>query len=160
MNYQSIAESTPVFGALREDTLRYLFQVAEKVSVPKGCFFFKQGDGCDGMYILTRGRVAIVKIARGRHRVLRDLSAGDCFGELSLIDFCARSASSLAVEDCEAILVSNDNLYDVYRYDAEQYTLMLMNMGRELCRRLRSADERLMRLAPPMPEAKRPNALA
>lgn len=160
MNYQSIAESTPVFGALREDTLRYLFQVAGKVSVSKGRFFFKQGDGCNGMYILTRGRVAIVKIAQGRHRVLRDLSVGDCFGELSLIDLCARSASALAIEDCEAIVLSNDNLYDVYRYDAEQYTLMVMNMGRELCRRLRTADERLMGLTSSTPKENRHGAPA
>ena len=66
-------------------------------------------------------------------------------GEVALIDFCPRSASVLADEDCTAIELSSSDLRAVYNRDLKQYALIYMNMGRELGRRLREADERLFR---------------
>ena len=36
-------------------------------------------------------------------------------------------------------------LQQVYRHDPQQYTMIHMNMGREVSRRLREADQRLLR---------------
>jgi CRP/FNR family transcriptional regulator, cyclic AMP receptor protein len=59
------------------------------------------------------------------------------------MDHCPRSASVRAVEDCVAIHISAANLYQVYAQDLKQFALMQMNMGREVCRRLREADNML-----------------
>ena len=62
---------------------------------------------------------------------------------MAVMDHCARSASVRAVEDCSAIQISAATLYRVYALDLKQFALIQMNMGREVCRRLRDADERL-----------------
>lgn len=49
----------------------------------------------------------------------------------------------MATEDCRAIKLSTDVLYQVYEQQPDQYLLMLMNMAREISRRLRRADEHL-----------------
>ena len=61
------------------------------------------------------------------------------------MDLSPRSASVLAVEDCTAIELSSANLYKVYERDIEQFALIQMNLGREVSRRLREADDRLFR---------------
>jgi CRP-like cAMP-binding protein len=62
---------------------------------------------------------------------------------MAVMDHCPRSASVHAVEDCTAIRISSANLYQVYAQDLKQFALIQMNMGREVCRRLRDADSRL-----------------
>ncbi len=62
---------------------------------------------------------------------------------MAVMDHCARSASVRAVEDCAAICISAANLYQVYARDLKQFALIQMNMGREVSRRLREADNRL-----------------
>ena len=62
---------------------------------------------------------------------------------MAVMDHCPRSASVRAVEDCVAINISAANLYQVYAQDLKQFALMQMNMGREVCRRLRKPDNML-----------------
>ena len=63
--------------------------------------------------------------------------------EEELMDFCRRSAAVLADEDCVALELTPADLRHVGAQDLEQFAMIYMNMGRELCRRLRAADERL-----------------
>ncbi len=72
---------------------------------------------------------------------MANLHEGDCFGEMSLIDLGPRTASVLAIEDCSAIKLSNVNILKIYQKDLEQFTLIQMNIGREISRRLRHMDE-------------------
>jgi CRP/FNR family cyclic AMP-dependent transcriptional regulator len=139
----SLLQRMPVFGGIREDILKFLLELSPIVSVPQGQFFFHQGDRADSMFVLERGKVAILKSWKGREYLLHYRQTGDCFGEMALIDLCPRSASVLAVEDCSAIEVSSTTLYRIYEKDLEQLALIYMNMGREVSRRLREADERL-----------------
>ena len=37
-------------------------------------------------------------------------------------------------------------MLELYQHDLEQFTLLQMNLGREVSRRLREADERLFRM--------------
>jgi CRP/FNR family cyclic AMP-dependent transcriptional regulator len=139
----SLLQRMPVFGGICEDILKFLLELSPLVSVPQSQFFFHQGDRADSMFVLERGKVAILKTWQGREYLLQHRHAGDCFGEMALIDLCPRSASVLAVEDCAAIEVSSTTLYRIYEKDLEQLALIYMNMGREVSRRLREADERL-----------------
>jgi CRP/FNR family cyclic AMP-dependent transcriptional regulator len=139
----SLLQRMPVFGGIREDILTFILDLSSKVSVPKGEFFFRQGDQADSMFVLERGKVAILKSWQEREYLLQHRHAGDCFGEVALIDLYPRSASVLAVEDCRAIEVSSTMLYRICEKDLEQLALIYMNMGREVSRRLREADERL-----------------
>ena len=96
------------------------------------------------MFVLEEGRVAILKSWEGCDYLLDHLGAGDCFGEMALIDMRPRSASVKAVEDCTAIEVPGAAFQAIYRVDLEQFTMIQMNMGREVSRRLRRADELLL----------------
>jgi CRP-like cAMP-binding protein len=132
-----------VFGGIRTEVLQFLLDLCPIVSVATNDFFFRESDKGDSMFVLEIGKVAVLKSWEGEDYLLRTLREGDCFGEMALIDHCPRSASVRAVEDCSAIQISAANLYRLYAQDLKQFALIQMNMGREVCRRLREADNML-----------------
>ena len=62
-------------------------------------------------------------------------------GKMALMDLHPRSASVHAVDACRAIEIRPGDLYELYERDCAQFALIQMNMGREICRRLRAADD-------------------
>ena len=133
-----------VFGAIRTDVLEFLLGLSRTTRVARGAYFFRQGDPGDVMFVLEAGAVDVLKEVSGHGPyVLRRLAAGDCFGEMALIDLAPRSASVCASQDCVAIEIGAADLLRLYEKDLEQFVLIQMNLGRELSRRLRDADERL-----------------
>ncbi len=133
----------PIFGAISDDTLKFLLERAKDVSVKKDDFFFRENDQGSSMFVLEEGRVAVLKSWVGQTKDLAYLNRGDCFGEMALIEMGARSASIQATEDCTAIELSIDILHKLSQHDLEQFTIIQMNMSREVCRRLRKADDLL-----------------
>jgi CRP/FNR family transcriptional regulator, cyclic AMP receptor protein len=140
-----LLQSMPVFGAIGEDTLQFLIEQARPRVVRAGAFFFHESDPAGSMFVLEAGRVAVVKHWRGRDHVVHRLAAGDCFGEMALMDLFPRSASVRAETDCHAIELAASDLLRLFERDAEQFALIQMNIGREVCRRLRATDELLFR---------------
>lgn len=139
-----------VFGALRADVLEFLLAESRTVALRRGEFFFRQGESGESMFVLEQGSVEILKERAGAEpHVIRALGAGDCFGEMALMDLAPRSASVRTLEDCVAIEISVATLLRLAQKDIEQFALIEMNMGRELSRRLREVDERLFPGAAP-----------
>ncbi len=138
-----LLQCMPIFGAIREDVLRFLLEQARVVSVAAGAYFFREGDEAQGMFVLEAGRVAVLKNWDGRKYKLHEFGRGDCFGEMALMDMMPRSASVKALLDCSAIELRPEHLMRLFELDAEQFALIQMNMGREVCRRLRATHERL-----------------
>jgi len=138
-----LLQGMPVFGAIREDALQFLLEQACEVVVRAGEFFFRENDQATSMFVLESGKAVVLKGWRGHDIELHRLRAGDCFGEMALMDLFPRSASVCATEVCRAIELSAADLLRLFERDAEQFALIQMNIGREVCRRLRATDERL-----------------
>src|SRR5215510_4335135 len=138
-----LLQRMPIFGGVRANILQFLLGLCALESVPKDEFFFREGDQADSMFVLEVGKATVLKSWRGQDCLLRTLKQGDCFGEMAVMDLCPRSASVRASEDCTAIRISAGNLYQVYSQDLKQFALIQMNMGREVCRRLRDSESRL-----------------
>jgi CRP/FNR family transcriptional regulator, cyclic AMP receptor protein len=136
----------PIFGALRDDTLAFLLGLMQPMAVRAGEVFFREGDAATGLYVLERGSASVYKGWEGQQVLLHRLQAGDCFGEMALMDLMPRSATVIADEDGDALRMDSDGLYGLCKHDLEQFALIQMNLGREVSRRLRAADDELFRL--------------
>ena len=145
----SVLSSVPAFGGLTIETLGFLLDRATPTEVDKGDYFFRQGDVGDAVYILETGRVAVEKQQGANRYLLRILEDGDCFGEIALLSVTKRTASIRAVESCLALRITNRHLRDLYAHDLEQFTLLVMNLGREVCRRFADVDKRLFEFVSP-----------
>ncbi len=133
----------PIFGGIEAGVLRLLVEQASSVRVPEGDYFFRQDDKAESMFVLEAGRVAIIKRWDGEEHLIARLGPGDCFGEMALMDLFPRSAGVRAETPCAAIELRVDSFLRLYQTDLEQFALIQMNLGREVSRRLRRADERL-----------------
>ena len=138
-----LLQRMPIFGGIRADILQFLLGFCPIVSVPTNEFFFREHQQGNSMFVLERGKAAVLKSWSGQDYLLKTLNEGDCFGEMAVMDHCPRSASVRALEDCIAVHISASHLYRVYAQDLKQFALIQMNMGREVCRRLREANSRL-----------------
>lgn len=137
-----LLKEIPVFGGLNEETIQFILDKANHLTAKKGTFLFREGDHTASMYVLETGQISILKTANDHSYLLRQMEVGDCIGEMALFDFMPRSASAYVMEDAEMIEITSAMLMDVYNFDLEQFALIQMNMGREVTRRLRVADER------------------
>jgi CRP-like cAMP-binding protein len=138
-----LLQAMPIFGAIGEAALGFLLARARSVAVARGECFFRQGDAAQSMFVLESGSVEICRGVGGRERLVRHLEAGDCFGEMALLDLHPRSATIRALEDCRAIELASADLHALYEHDLEAFALIQMNLAREMSRRLRATDELL-----------------
>ncbi|MGY0194604.1 Crp/Fnr family transcriptional regulator [Leptothrix sp. BB-4] len=147
MNHQRIErlQAMPVFGAVSAKAIDDLLTPLRVRQVQAGRYFFRQGDDACSMYVLESGTVEVRKRWQDHDYRLRTLGPGDVFGEMALMDPSPRNASVRAETDCSAIEISPDDLLRLFEHDPEQFALIQMNLGREVCRRLRATDEQLFR---------------
>lgn len=138
-----ILQQMPIFGGLNTDTLLYLLHLSSTVEIKAGRFFFHEQQKGGSMYVLDTGKVAVLKTWGHKNHPLAYLGVGDCFGEMELLDLCPRAASVMAITDSVAIHISASNLFSLHKENLEQFTLIVMNMGREISRRLRHLDQEL-----------------
>lgn len=136
----------PIFGGLSDSALRLILGTAKSRPLSTGDYLFQEGDAAESVFVLESGEVQIEKILNAQSIRLGRLGAGDCIGEMALIDFQSRSASVRATQPCEVLEIPARSLRDLLKDDLEQYAMIMMNMGREVSRRLRRADERLLEL--------------
>ena len=143
----ALLQQMAVFGGLNDTSLACLLSHAAHVRVSAGDYFFREGEPGDCMFVLEAGAAEVLKRADDGHMVplMRRLQPGDCFGEMSLIDLEPRSTSIRACADCRAFTLTPAALLALYALDLEQFTIIQMNLGRELCRRLRAAHTDLKR---------------
>jgi CRP-like cAMP-binding protein len=136
-----------VFGALASGTVAFLLERCDLVAVGAGDTFFRQGELGDAMFLLRTGRAGVVRTGNGERLTLAELEPGECFGEVALVAIVPRSATVEALEDATALRLPHRALLDLSRHDLEQFTLLQMNLGREVARRLVAADEALFEQA-------------
>ena len=77
----------------------------------KGEVIFNEGDEGDCAYLIDSGRVEIlVEGLDGEKTPVAILGVGDIFGEMSIIDGADRTATAIALDSCELVEVSKEQL--------------------------------------------------
>lgn len=134
----------PLFKLLDDRERAELLRVLDSRAVAEGEKLFNIGEPGDTLYIVTSGRVELfVKDTTGIKITLMICQAGDVFGELSLFDGGARTASAFALEDSEVLSLDRGDLLEFVRRTPDAAIDMLAMMSQ----RIRSADEMLRKSA-------------
>jgi CRP/FNR family transcriptional regulator, cyclic AMP receptor protein len=104
--------STPFGSALDERELRALSAQGVVKTYPKNTVVVSEGDDTDAFFILVSGRVKVyVSDDEGREVMLRALSPGEYFGEMTL-DGHPRSASVMTLEPARLIAIPKAKFRD------------------------------------------------
>ena len=149
VNEQTIAELREIglFGGLDDATLKTLASELAVQEVTAGHVVFKEGEDGREMFVVLDGELEVLKHSK-RHREARVaiLGPGDWFGEMSILDVLPRSATIRAIAPTRLMRLTAHDLDLLYRRDLKAYSLFVLNVAREMSRRLRVADGLLAEL--------------
>jgi len=133
-----LLKQVPVFRSLRADDSRHIAALLQKHTLRKGDVLFRNGEEGHSLYMITAGKIKIVRQSRdGDEMILAVLSTGDFCGEMALLDGLSRSADAVAVEET--------HLYGLNREDFLAYVMnnetAVKAILSALSKRLRKADD-------------------
>jgi len=105
-NALTVLSDVPLFGSASPAELAELAASTYSKRVSRGQVLFSQGEPSEHLYVVVSGRIKVlVNSERGENLVLAVISAGEAFGELSVLDGQPRSAGAEALEDAELLCV-------------------------------------------------------
>ncbi len=136
--------ATPFFGGLSEASLDLLISMLAERRFDAGVTIVEEGEPGRSMFVVLSGELTVSKLGdAGREIRMSRLESGDFFGEMTLIEMQNRSATVVAETPTVLYELTARQLYTYYKSDIHAYVIVLQNINRELCRRLRRSDTRL-----------------
>lgn len=138
-----LLKNVGLFGGIDPKILDELAAALEVVQADVGDTVVSEGEQAREMFVVLGGELEVLKrdkTGQGEARVAL-LGPFDWFGEMSIVDIQPRSATVRAVAPSALLRMTGDDVDRLlYRRDLKAYTLLIMNIARELSRRLRVAD--------------------
>ena len=99
--------SQPELQLLEARTVRKLFSAGE--------LLFSEGEPCNGLHIIARGKVRIFKTSvNGREQVLAVNVPGESIAEIPVFDGGPYPASAVAIEDVEIAFISRRDFHSSF----------------------------------------------
>lgn len=133
-----LLKNSVVFEQSATDDLRYVAMAMEEESYLKGERIFDIGENGEHMYLIKSGMVGISlhRDPRAKEFVVT-LGAGECFGEMNLLDQLPRSATAHVVKDTVALSLSTDHFHQLVL----RYPELALGMLASLSKRLRETNK-------------------
>jgi len=129
-----------MFELLEDEDCLELAKVIDEAHVPAGEQLFQAGDPGDSLFIVQAGEIELfIKDTAGQKIVLATPSAGDMFGELAMLDYGPRTATAVALQDSDILVLDRDDLVLLFQKKPEAALHMLA----ALSSLTRKADELL-----------------
>ncbi len=140
----AIISQLRIFGGVTDTQRETLFRHLELWKVPTGEVIFHKGDEPLHIHIVKSGKIDL-QIHEGDVVIHKhELNVGECFGEASLMSMHKHTSTAVAAEESELIVLSRRALIELNREDVKLFALLMMNLARELARRLYLTDQMLL----------------
>lgn len=134
-----------IFNGLSEELVDNLTKDLERIRFARGEAIISEHSLGDNLFFICRGKVEISKGLNNQETPFAQLSVlepGQFFGEMGLIDEEPRSASVIALEDVELLVIPRDAFTNI----TFNHPIVMFNLMRTLSGRLRDTNERFVDL--------------
>lgn len=143
IKYSDILQDITLFSYLPEKELHIAINKMKVKSFAKNEIVLLQNDANEYMYIVLEGEVKVVTFDnQGKETLLAIHQKGEYFGEISLIDEKATSATVVSKGKSIIAIISKNNFYDLI-YNNKN---VLNNLLKTFCFRIRGALETIRML--------------
>lgn len=134
----STLRGCPLFSRLGWEELRELALQGQEQRFSPGELIVRQGEPASGLFVIGLGRVRVFRVSEdGQQATLEILGAGECIGEVAVLDNRPRSASAVAMDHAACVYLPRaEFIAAMQRSAAAMWALV-----RLLCHRMRRADE-------------------
>jgi CRP-like cAMP-binding protein len=128
-----------LFGGLLEEQIEKIIPLMQQEKYEPEEYIISEGKPNDKIYFLMEGHVLVTK----KEIELSHFGEGEAFGEMEVLDVMPAIASIKALSPVSAMSISNKALREIYKLDIKTFSLIIMNLARDLSRRLRKMDEKM-----------------
>jgi len=143
MDERELLRSVPLFSELSDVDVASLARLAARRTYPKDTVVFFENEEGDFFFTIVAGRIKVTILGDdGREIILSMLGPGDFFGEMALLDNEPRSATAIAVEESELLILQRTDFQGVATKRTITGALI-----RVLTARLRRANHQISTLA-------------
>jgi len=139
-----ILSKISLFGGTTDEQLLSLLPRLKCGRIPRGEVVFQKGDDPFYIYIVKSGKLDLFLTDDDVVIEVHELGVGECFGEASIMSMHKHTATAVAKEDSEILVLSRRALIELRHADIELFALLMMNIARELARRLQLTDTMLL----------------
>jgi CRP-like cAMP-binding protein len=139
MDREEILATVPIFSGLDRRHLKRLGSLMVPRSFKAGDEIIKENDQAAGFFVITSGKVDVVRGEGDSAQVLNTLGPGEFFGEMALFEGFPRSATVRCVEDTECLAMTR---WD-FRAELTGKADVAVAVLEAVVRRLRETDARL-----------------
>ncbi len=137
-------EQTTVFAGLDDAAVGLLAARVKELELPPGSLVIREGDPGNQFYVIAAGAMRICKnFGRTDEVELARLGPGQSFGEMSIVEPLPRSATAQVTSEAVLLRLSSMDFHELYKVMPAQYGVLLLNIARELSRRLRRLEDRV-----------------
>jgi CRP-like cAMP-binding protein len=133
-----------LFGGLEAEQVALILPLMIQENFGPNELIITEGKPNDKIYFLIEGTVAVTK----NNIHLSRFGEGEEFGEIEVLDVMPSVASIKSITNVKVMSISNKALRDIYKIDIKIFSLIIMNLARDLSRRLRKMDEKLAAISP------------
>lgn len=127
-----------------DDDLRVLADAATVYDAPAGDRLVGEGSTDRWMGLVVSGELEVLQSQVAMdERIIRVMGAGRVFGEVSMLDAEARSASVVALQAVVLLRFEQETLTRLSETHPAVAYRFVLRLGRDLARRLRSKEARL-----------------
>jgi CRP-like cAMP-binding protein len=134
--------ATPVLAGLDLAALTLLAREGAVHEFSPAEWIVREGEAGHSFFILVEGDVEVIKHRDTPHAVtLATLRSRTFFGEMCVVDPVPRAASIRAITKVRAIEIKAATLHHLFQQMPAQYAVVILNLARDLARRLRTLDE-------------------
>jgi CRP/FNR family cyclic AMP-dependent transcriptional regulator len=131
-----------IFAGISQAALELVCSLAQHRTFPEGTVVFKEGDPSGEMYVIEKGTIEILRNGEdGKPLVIASLDEGDFFGEMSLLEARRRCATARCKMAATAHSLRGVDLLRLYHEMPDQYAIIILNIARDLSRRLHALDD-------------------
>src|SRR3954463_9112221 len=121
-----------MLAALPDAALADLSGCARRRRFRAGEVVFNEGDTGNSLHVVRRGHLKVVRPTHDDRLVLDRVEPGEAFGELAVLNSAPRTASVIAIEDCETLEISKSDFERVLDQHPEAGRRMLAQLARSL----------------------------
>lgn len=138
---RTLLESVPIFAGLTAKALDLLSLEGSDYAFADGEIIFREGEADDSIFVIESGSVRICRnFGEPGELELAVLQPGELFGETCLLETLAHTATAQAAGPTKLFNITGRTFHHLYKALPGQYGILMLNIARDLSRRLRQLD--------------------
>ncbi len=141
-----IIKEISLFGAIDGEGLDWIISRAEHKTYNTEEIVFHEGDASTAIYILISGKVKVIQNADEHPLEMIELGRGASLGEASLIGIQPHGATAVVTESADLLIITKSMLSLLHKENCELFSILTLNMARELARRVRKLSSYIREL--------------